>query len=172
MAERRSIPRVSIGTRLDWRVGQVLRLHLQDWHQSWCTLPTATTMWKHRLHERRRFQYTSRTTVSKTWLFNHQQILLSAFNELKAKEYLRFRCICEQDIITHWITQPNNTWSGWVSTGRRISRRLHPQHEQKAQRGGILHLGTINGKTGTPRCGKTKNGEISDNNNKAGATPT
>ena len=103
--------------------------------------------------------------------FNHQQILLSAFNKLKAKEYLRFRCICEQDIITHWITQPNNTWSGWVSTGRRISRRLHPQHEQKAQRGGVLHLGTINGKTGTPRCSKTKNGEISDNNDKAGATP-
>ena len=79
---------------------------------------------KHRLHERRRFQYTSRTTVSTTWLFNHQQILLSAFNELKAKEYLRFRCICEQDIITHWIPQSNNAWSGWVSTGRRISRRL------------------------------------------------
>ena len=25
---------VSIGTRLDWRVGQVPRPHLQDWHQS------------------------------------------------------------------------------------------------------------------------------------------
>ena len=56
MAERRSVPRVSIGTRLDWRVGQVPQLHLQDWHQTWCTSPTATTIWKHRLHEKRPFQ--------------------------------------------------------------------------------------------------------------------
>ena len=34
MAERRSMPRVSIGTLLDQRVGQVPRLHLQDCHQS------------------------------------------------------------------------------------------------------------------------------------------
>ena len=33
MAEWRSIPRVSIGTRMDW-LGQVFRLHLRDWHQS------------------------------------------------------------------------------------------------------------------------------------------
>ena len=79
----------------------------------------------------------------------------------------------------HLRTRHNNTLDPavqqhleWLSsTGRRISRRLHPQHGQKAQRGGVLHLGTINGKTGTPRVGKTKNGEISDNNNKARATP-
>ena len=34
---------------------------------------------------------------------NHQQMLLSAFNELKAKEYLIFQCICGQDRKTHWI---------------------------------------------------------------------
>ena len=49
-------------------VRQVLRLHLQDWHQSWCTLPTTITIWKHNLYEKRRFQCTSRTTVSATLL--------------------------------------------------------------------------------------------------------
>ena len=69
-------------------------------------------------------------------------------------------------------TRQNNTldpavqqhWSGPVSTGRRISHHIHPQHRQKAQSGGVLHLGTINGKTGTLKGGKTKNGGISDNN--------
>ena len=82
-------------------------------------------------------------------IINHQQMLLSAFNKLKAKEYLRFLHICGQDKITHWIPQSNNTQNGRVSTGRRICRHLHPQHGQKAQRGGILYLGTINGKNGT-----------------------
>ena len=40
---------------------------------------------------------------------------------------------------------------------------LIPQHGQKAQRGGVLHLGTINGKIGTLKGGETKNGGISDN---------
>ena len=68
IAERRNVPSFSIGTRLDWRVGQVPRLHLQDWHQSWSALPTATTIWKHTLHERRWFQQTSRATVWTTRL--------------------------------------------------------------------------------------------------------
>ena len=50
--------------------------------------------------------------------------------------------------ISQWIPQFNNTWNGRVSTGRRISRHLHPQHGLKAQRGGARHLGTINGKNG------------------------
>ena len=50
------------------------------------------------------------------------------------------------------------------STGRHISRHLHPRHGQKAQRGGVLHT---NGKTGTLKGGKTKNSGISDNNHNA-----
>ena len=73
--------------------------------------------------------------------YNKPQMILSAFNELKAKEYLGFQCICGQDKITHWIPQSNNTWNGWVTTGRRNSRHPHPQHGQKAQSGGVLHLG-------------------------------
>ena len=46
-------------------------------------------------------------------------------------------------------------------------RHLHPQHGQKAQRGGVLHLGTISGKTGILNGGKTKNGGISDDNDNA-----
>ena len=42
-------------------------------------------------------------------IINHQQTLLSAFNELKAKLYLMFRRICEQDKITQCIPQSNNT---------------------------------------------------------------
>ena len=34
----------------------------------------------------------------------------------------------------------------------------------EAQSGGVLHLGTISGKTGTLKGGKTKNGGTSDNN--------
>ena len=41
---------------------------------------------------------------------------------------------------------------------------------EKAQRGGVLHLGTINGKYGTLKDGKTKNGGIRDNNDKDRAT--
>ena len=51
--------------------------------------------------------------------------------------------------------------------GRRISHHLHPQHGQKAHRGGDLHLETINVKNGTLKGGKTKNGGISDNNDNA-----
>ena len=79
----------------------------------------------------------------------------------------------------HLRTKQNNTldpvvqqhleWSR-VSTGRRISRRLHPQHGQKAQRGGEFRLGTINGKNGTLRGGKTKNGGINDDNDNARVT--
>ena len=75
-----------------------------------------------------------------------------------------------QDRKTHWIPQSNNIWNGWVSTGRRVSHHLHPQHGQKAQRGGVLDLGTINGKNGTLKGGKTKNGGISDNNDNARVT--
>ena len=49
-------------------------------------------------------------------------------------------------------------------------RHLHPQHGQKAQRGGVPHLGTINGKNGTLMCGKTKNGGIRDNDDNARVT--
>ena len=40
---------------------------------------------------------------------NHQQMPLSAFNELEAKAYLIFRCTWRQDKVTHWILQSNNT---------------------------------------------------------------
>ena len=56
MEERRTFPSFSNGARLDWDVGQVPRLHLQDWHQSWSTSPTATTIWKHTPQERCWFQ--------------------------------------------------------------------------------------------------------------------
>ena len=42
-------------------------------------------------------------------IINHQQMLQSAFNELKEKEYLRFQCICGQGKITHCIPQSNIT---------------------------------------------------------------
>ena len=54
-----------------------------------------------------------------------------------------------------------------VSTGRRISHPLHPQHGQEAKSGGVLHLGTISGETGTRKGDKTKSGGISDNNDNA-----
>ena len=38
---------------------------------------------------------------------------------------------------------------------------------KKARRGGVLHLGTRNGKNGTLMDGKTKDGGISDKNNNA-----
>ena len=41
---------------------------------------------------------------------------------------------------------------------------------RKAQRGGVLHLGTINGKNGTLKGGKTKSGGISDCNDNARVT--
>ena len=53
LAEWRGFPRISIGTWMDWRVGQVPRLHLRDRHQSECTSPTTTTIWKTGLHDRR-----------------------------------------------------------------------------------------------------------------------
>ena len=51
-----------------------------------------------------------------------------------------------------------------------MSRHLHPQHGEKAPRGGALHLGTIKGKNGTLKGGKTTNGGISDNPDNARVT--
>ena len=51
-----------------------------------------------------------------------------------------------------------------------MSRHLHLQHGQKAQRGGAFHLGTIKGKNGTLKDGKTKNGGISNNPDNARVT--
>ena len=103
--------------------------------------------------------------------FNHQQILLSAFNELKAKEYLRFRCICEQDInntLDHAAQQHlewlSFNWKTYFSSSSSSTWTESPTWWSSSS-------WTINGKTGTLRGGKTKNGEISDNNDKAGATP-
>ena len=45
-----------------------------------------------------------------------------------------------------------------------MSRHLHPQHGQKVQRGGVRHLGTINGKNGTLKGWQDKNRGISNNN--------
>ena len=88
---------------------------------------------------------------------------LSAFNDNEAKEYLIFQCTLRgQGKETHWIQQSVNIQNGSVSTGRRISRHLHRQHGQKAQRCGVLHLETMNGKNGTLKGGKTKNGGIND----------
>ena len=98
-----------------------------------------------------------------------QKILLSAFNELKAKEYLIFHCTCGQDRITHWIP-PTTFRMVEFQLEDVFSRHLHPWHGQEAQRGGVLHLWTINGKNGTLKGGKTKNGGISDNNNNARGT--
>ena len=39
-----------------------------------------------------------------------------------------------------------------------MSRHLHPHHGQKAQPGGALHLGSIDGMNGTLMDGKTKKG--------------
>ena len=52
-----------------------------------------------------------------------------------------------------------------------ISHHLHPQHREKAQRGGLLHLGIINGKVSTLKGGKTKSGGISDNIDNATVLP-
>ena len=71
-------------------------------------------------------------------------------------------------IPMHSRTRQNNTFGSCSPTTlrivefaleKRISRHLHPQHGQKAQRGGALHLGTINGKNGTLKSGKTKMGQ-------------
>ena len=64
-------------------------------------------------------------------IVNHQQMLLSAFNELKAKGISHVPMHLRTRQKTHWIQQSNNTWIGWVSTGQRISHHLHPQHGQK-----------------------------------------
>ena len=166
--DRRCIPSVSIGTLLDWRAGQVPRLHLQDWHIMMHLTDSdydmkAQSAWEASI------PINKQDHCVNDLIIKHQQMLLSAFNELKAKKYLRFQCFCAQDLITHWIPQSNNTKNGWVSTGRRISRHLLPQHGQEAQRGGVLHLGTINGKNGTLKGGKPKNG-TSDNNDNARVT--
>ena len=42
--------------------------------------------------------------------------------------------------------------------------------DKKPQRGRVLHLGTINGKNGTLKGGKTKNGGISENNDNVRVT--
>ena len=150
MTVRRSIPSVSIGTRLDGRVGQVPRLHLQDRHQSWCTLPTATTIWKQSTWEASS-PINKKDHCVNDQIFNHQQMLLSVFNELKAKEYRRFQCICGQDRIKHWIPQSNNikngsviNWKTYLSsyssstwrespTWRSSSSWDHPWHERHSQ---------------------------------------
>ena len=59
-------------------------------------------------------------------MINHQQMLLSAFNELKAKEYTRFQCICGQDKMTQWkpAVQQHLGMVEFQLEGR-ISRDLH-----------------------------------------------
>ena len=41
-------------------------------------------------------------------IINHEQMCLSAFNEIKAKEHLIHRCTCGQSKETHWIQLSNN----------------------------------------------------------------
>ena len=72
-------------------------------------------------------------------------------------------------IPTHLRTRQNSTLDPAVSTGRRISRHFHPQHEQKAQRGGVLHLGTISGKTWHSQRWQDKR-MVGDNNDNARVT--
>ena len=56
----------------------------------------------------------------------------------------------------------------WLSsTGQNIFHRLHPRHGEKARGGGVPHLETINGKIGTLKDGKTKNGGINNNDDSA-----
>ena len=84
-------------------------------------------------------------------------------------------------IPMHLRTRRNNTQGSRSSTTLEIVEfqledvflvHLHPQHGKKAQRGGLLYLGTINGKNGTLKGGKTKNGEISNNVDNARVTHT
>ena len=86
-------------------------------------------------------------------VINHQ--LLSAFNKLKAKEYLTFHQQSEQD--------KNDTVDPAV--------RQHPEwlsfHWPGLEVVEFLHLGTINGKTGTLKDGKTKNCGINNNDDNA-----
>ena len=51
-----------------------------------------------------------------------------------------------------------------------LSRHLRPHFGQKSQRGGVLHLGIIIGKSGNLKGGKTKNGGISDDNDNVRVT--
>ena len=60
---------------------------------------------------------------------------------------------CTTVILSRGRKRGHNQWQ----------HHLHPQHGQEAQRGGVLHLGTINGKNGTLKGGKTKYGGTNDN---------
>ena len=163
MAQRRDLQSFSIGAQVDWRVRQVSRLHLPDWHQLWSTLQTAKWFKKYALHEKSRFPKNKQEHCVNDPIIYHQQMRLSAFNENKAKQDLRFQCTCLHGKETHRIQQSNNIKNVWVSTLRRISLHLHRQHGQKAQRGGALHLWSTKGKNGSLKDGETKNGGISNN---------
>ena len=91
-------------------------------------------------------------------------------NELKAKEYLRFQCNCGQDKITldPAVQQPLRMVEFQLEGVFLVIFILNV--DKKAKRGGVVHLGTINGKDGTLKSGKTKNGGIGDNNDKARVT--
>ena len=71
-----------------FRASQLVHGWTDEWVKyldPWCTLPTATTKWKHNLFEKRRFQETSRTTVSTTWL----QIISKYFCQLSTSSRQR-----------------------------------------------------------------------------------
>ena len=56
----------------------------------------------------------------------------------------------------------------WLSfQGQSISHRLYPRHGEKARGGGVLHLGTINGKTAALKGGIAKNVGINNNDDDA-----
>ena len=110
-------------------------------------------------------------------IINHQQMLLSAFNETKAKVYLNFLYIWGQDSKSHWILQSDNTWSGWVSissififdmekklnmvepsTLERFSTVVRVSGEQK---NGNIKSGGTNGKNGQRQVHvQTSSGEL------------
>ena len=91
MAEWRNIPSVSGGDRMDGDVRQVPWLHLHGCHQAWTALPTTTSLWEHALHDKCRIPILKQDQWVNKKIVDHQQMLLSAFNETRAKVYLNFR---------------------------------------------------------------------------------
>ena len=108
MAERRNIPRFSIGARL-----------LRRGSSTSPTSPRLTSIMQHLTDSdydmKARSTWEALIPINKQdhcvndKIVNHQQMLLSAFNELRAKVYLIFRCTWGRDKLTRWIPQSNNT---------------------------------------------------------------
>ena len=158
MAERRSIPSVSIGTRLDWRAGQ----------STSTTSPRLTSVMMHLTDSDydRKAQSTWEASIPinkqdhsvNDLIINHQQMLLLAFNELKAKRSTSYSDALEDKTKntldpavqqhlewlslnwkTHFASSSSSTWTEsplwWSSSSSDHQwQEWHSQGEQDKER--------------------------------------